>query len=813
MKLLLYYLLQVIVASGILYGYYHLFLRNKKFHRYNRYYLLAATVISITIPCFNIPVYFSQSGADSSFVLQTLTVISSPDREINSASMNITDIQTNWFTWQNLSFAIYILIASVVLLRIIFSLSKIKRIIKTNPVEKLDTIHFVTTAEPGTPFSFFRWLFWNKKIELQSEKGEQIFRHELFHIKQKHSWDIMYLELLTVLFWINPFFHLVKKEVKAIHEFLADQFAIKENKHWEYAELLLMQVLNTQQHLVNPFFHNQIKRRIAMITTSKKPSHQYLRKLMVLPVAAIVIGLFAFSYQRKKENFRLSATDKPFTVVIDAGHGGADAGVIATDGTSEKNIVLAIAQKIKSLNEDANINIILTREDDIPLELKKRSELISEHNANLFLSLHISSEAPEKGNSKSGVEIFISKKNNKYYSENKIWAAILLNYFMQLHTTNNVIRQRDAGILVLDQADCPAALIECGYLTNTKDLDFIKQTDNQDKIARSILMAIDQYAMQQKSADWEERKTVMPDTAKPEIIFIKNKVTGKLEGAYNGKKIKEVNAFGHPEQLVFIFEREMAIISKEQSIEIRSKYGNDLEKIITKPVVKEEEKENKEKNFSKVEIEPSFPGGETKWKQYLKAALNQNTASQKGAPAGTYTVIVQFMVKTDSFITNNKALTNHGFGMEEEAIRLISKGPRWVPGLQNGKQVNAIKNQPVTFVVTTKPGKLLTGAQPQKVVNSTTQIPEISLDKLREATPLQLLQLPEGTEIVGYNFSIDLSHDEIIEVINYGKDFNSATKKHILNATAGKFITFDRITIKENGQEKKQPSKAYAVTH
>ena len=234
---------------------------------------------------------------------------------------------------------------------------KNQEIIKTNPVEQFDRIQFVNTSEPGTPFSFFCWLFWNKKIELQSEKGEQIFRHELFHIKQKHSWDIMYLELLTVLLWINPFFHLIKKEVKAIHEFLADQFAVKENQQWEYAELLLMQVLNTKQQLVNPFFHNQIKRRIAMITTSKKPSHQYLRKMMVLPVAAIVIGLFAFSYQSKKDS-KLSATDKSFTVVIDAGHGGTDARAVAADGITEKDIVLAIAQKIKSLNEDANINIL-----------------------------------------------------------------------------------------------------------------------------------------------------------------------------------------------------------------------------------------------------------------------------------------------------------------------------------------------------------------------------------------------------------------------------------------------------------------------
>lgn len=75
MKPLLIYLLQLTIASGILYGYYHFFLRNKKFHLYNRYYLLAATIISILIPFLQIPFYFTGAEEDSSVVLKTLKTI------------------------------------------------------------------------------------------------------------------------------------------------------------------------------------------------------------------------------------------------------------------------------------------------------------------------------------------------------------------------------------------------------------------------------------------------------------------------------------------------------------------------------------------------------------------------------------------------------------------------------------------------------------------------------------------------------------------------------------------------------------------
>ena len=81
MRSLLINLLQMIVASGILYGYYHFFLRNKQFHQYNRYYLLAATIISLLIPFFNIPVYFTEEETQASAILQTLKTIYYSDTE------------------------------------------------------------------------------------------------------------------------------------------------------------------------------------------------------------------------------------------------------------------------------------------------------------------------------------------------------------------------------------------------------------------------------------------------------------------------------------------------------------------------------------------------------------------------------------------------------------------------------------------------------------------------------------------------------------------------------------------------------------
>ena len=113
--------------------------------------------------------------------------------------------------------------------------------------------------------------------------------------------------------------------------------------------------------------------------------------------------------------------------------------------------------------------------------------------------------------------------------------------------------------------------------------------------------------------------------------------------------------------------------------------------------VKKEDDENK--IFDKVEIEASFPGGDSKWRQYLERNANGQVATDNGAPEGTYTTVVQFVVDKEGNISDVRALTNHGYGMEEEAIRVIKKGPKWSPAVQNGRQVKAYRKQPITFRV------------------------------------------------------------------------------------------------------------------
>ena len=106
-----------------------------------------------------------------------------------------------------------------------------------------------------------------------------------------------------------------------------------------------------------------------------------------------------------------------------------------------------------------------------------------------------------------------------------------------------------------------------------------------------------------------------------------------------------------------------------------------------------------------VEEDAYFPGGDNAWIRFLSTNINSMVPVKKGAPAGTYTVIVRFIVTKDGSVADIQPLTDYGYGMEAEAMRVIAKSPKWIPAVQNKRKVNAYRQRPLTFVVEEKTRK------------------------------------------------------------------------------------------------------------
>lgn len=295
---LAWYLLKVIICSGILCGYYFLALRNKAFHRWNRFYILAAIVISLLIPIIKINIF--QNGEDKGTVVQMLQTISYGDEAVIEYSRN-SGFQ---LTTQDLTEGAYLLISAVFLFIFFLSLYKIVRLKKKYPETKIEDISFINTDVKGTPFSFLKSIFWNNKIDLHSKQGQQIFNHEIAHIKEKHSYDKIFMNIVLIFFWINPFFWLMRKELYMIHEFIADKEALEDSDINAFAEMILQTVYPGQNFsFANNFFYSPIKRRILMLAKNKNPKVNYISRLLVLPLAVIVLFAFTFRVKPVKKDF------------------------------------------------------------------------------------------------------------------------------------------------------------------------------------------------------------------------------------------------------------------------------------------------------------------------------------------------------------------------------------------------------------------------------------------------------------------------------------------------------------------------------
>ena len=493
------FLSKMIFVSGVLYSHYWFFLRNKKFHQYNRFFLLSIPVLAISIPLLNIPLpgfYGANPGAG--IKLLKAVSVSGWENEV------VITPHRNWmhslFSWQNTAVALYTIILSLLLCMLLRSLFRIIRLSGKYLYEKINGIKFYQTPEPGTPFSFLNNIFWNDKIDMKSKKGNQILRHELYHVKQKHTTDILFMELLCAVSWFNPFFHLIKKELKAVHEFLADQYAASATNNHDYAELLVWEsVAIYPLKISNPFFNNQIKRRITMITQSKNTRFGYIRRLMALPLLFILFCAFGVKLNQQIIAHPLFH-NKSITIVVDAGHGGIFSGATGRNGILEKDLDLSIARKIQQLGKDYNVNVVMTRDKDATVEnstslkedLQNRVKIAESGKADLFISIHMNADVVNPS-SRNGFEIWLSDKN-AYYQQSKVLGSALTDEIKNTYNISSELKQPPSGVTVLKVPRMPSVLIECGYITNKDDLAFITNEENQEKIARNILEGVVKYS-------------------------------------------------------------------------------------------------------------------------------------------------------------------------------------------------------------------------------------------------------------------------------------------------------------------------------
>ena len=546
MQPLIFYMLKVALCSALLYGYYLAFLKDRQFHHYNRFYLLAVFLVSWIIPLVKIELK-PFDGNSTPVPYQLAEIIA----DNNSSFEGMAVESQAFFTWDWLPPLIFGIVSFVVLIGVVRSLINIFYLIKRNEVNKFKDLNLVMTDAKGTPYSFFSYIFWNKNLDLDSRIGQQMLAHELVHFRQKHSADKLLIELMMVIGWFNPVFWIVKRELYLIHEFIADNRSIENHDSALLAELLLAAAYPQQRNLLtHPFFFSPIKRRITMLKKNITPRFSYFRRILVIPIVAVLFMLFAF---RNSNNNNLALNlDKQYVVVLDAGHGGTDAGAKAATGEKESDMSLQLVQKIVALNKNPMIRFELSRDKDEFVKVTDRTIFANEKKADLFVSVHINA-SPNK-NAK-GLELYTPREGSPAYLKS-IPLASILNESLANIFSSNAVKTRKMSIWVLDKSTIPAIIVLPGFITNKTDVATIK--NKQEEIAAKILSGIERYLTQKEkgfaqlpnSAEWKNAAKLASSAANAkntpellgkriEIVFTDNMTQRDLEEIKIG--LKKIN--------------------------------------------------------------------------------------------------------------------------------------------------------------------------------------------------------------------------------------------------------------------------------
>jgi bla regulator protein BlaR1 len=282
------YLIKAVLCSGIFLLAYFLLLEKEKMHQFNRFYLLGSLVLSLGIPLIS---FETSAPVTESF----RTIMQDPKRLYIAENTLTRQPVAEDFDFTKLWWAVYGLVALIFSFRLVRNLRSIFTKIPGNAVIPYQDSKIVLINEQLTPHSFLDYIFVHRQAYQEGSIEEEILLHELTHVRQKHSLDILFIEIIRVIFWFNPLFILYKKAMQLNHEFLADEAVVRTFNDTPAYQYLL---IDKASQLCSPVLTSQFnflmtKKRLMMMTRTTHPVKAFFKQLAIVTVTGISVFLFS----------------------------------------------------------------------------------------------------------------------------------------------------------------------------------------------------------------------------------------------------------------------------------------------------------------------------------------------------------------------------------------------------------------------------------------------------------------------------------------------------------------------------------------
>ena len=297
MGLFFVYILKSSVCLAIFYLFYRLLLARETFHRFNRFSLLGILLLSCLLPLVEVSVKQETEVHQTMLTLEQLLMMADA---VNATEAGAS-AETATVTWIQVALLVYLAGIVFFAFRNVCSLVRLLMLLKSGKKEDIgsylpsrkERVTLIVHNRDIAPFSWMGYIVISRK-DLE-ENGREILIHELAHIHNRHSWDLLVADVCIFFQWFNPASWLLKQELQNIHEFEADETVIKEGVDAkQYQLLLIKKAVGTRLYsIANSFNHSKLKKRITMMLKEKSSPWARLKYLYVLPVAAIAVTAFA----------------------------------------------------------------------------------------------------------------------------------------------------------------------------------------------------------------------------------------------------------------------------------------------------------------------------------------------------------------------------------------------------------------------------------------------------------------------------------------------------------------------------------------
>ncbi|MBO9594308.1 MAG: TonB-dependent receptor plug domain-containing protein [Niabella sp.] len=285
MPVIIDYILKLSICLAVVYLFYQLFLRRLTFYNWNRWYLLGYSVLSFVIPLIDVMPELQKKALDRNALVQLIPVFGFAS---DGQPASLLESLSAW-DWVLVAGGIGSL---VLLCRFSIMYLSFLRIKKRAQLISDARTRIYQLDEDVRPFSFGNAIFVNTELH-SGEELEEIIRHEFVHVRQKHTIDIIWSELLCILLWFNPFVWLLRKSLKQNLEFLADKQVLQNGMDKKEYQYLLLKVMGNKQFaFANHFNFSSLKNRIAMMNSIKSARVHLTKFLFLLPVVAVLLLAF-----------------------------------------------------------------------------------------------------------------------------------------------------------------------------------------------------------------------------------------------------------------------------------------------------------------------------------------------------------------------------------------------------------------------------------------------------------------------------------------------------------------------------------------